>query len=236
MSDEFQSKYCRDEVCGACGEAAAYHKIEEVVFDDDPNPGRHPFTRYLCNDCFFDAMGPAAKEFNFATGGLPKPADQYDKKGDEIKVVLEPLVREFLETFDPDFVDDLDDFLDIEFWIMEWFSQLPRPSRGRGLHFAGLRPAGTIGWLTAACPSSRKRRDGEFQMSSTPLSTVSLKESALRALTSAIKVLRPPGLRWTTCYLVKDQHEHYTTEGGGNSSPPCRVLTHPLEDGVSLPQ
>lgn len=126
MSDEFQSKYCRGETCGKCGEAEAYHKVGEIIFDDDPNKKRHPFTQYLCNDCFFEVMGPAAREFNFATGGLPKPADQYDKEGDEIREVLEPLVEEFMETFDPgdryDGYLDRNDYLDIEFWIMEWFN------------------------------------------------------------------------------------------------------------------
>lgn len=35
----------------SCGEEA-YHKVEEVIFDDDPVPMRHPLTTYLCRACF----------------------------------------------------------------------------------------------------------------------------------------------------------------------------------------
>lgn len=45
-----RSRYCHGETC-RCG-ADAFHKVEEVVFDDDPYPYRHPLTAYVCPACF----------------------------------------------------------------------------------------------------------------------------------------------------------------------------------------
>ncbi|MCP3471351.1 hypothetical protein NLM33_13520 [Bradyrhizobium sp. CCGUVB1N3] len=42
-----------------CGEPAA-HKVEEVVFADDPQPVRHPLTSYVCREHFREIMGPTA--------------------------------------------------------------------------------------------------------------------------------------------------------------------------------
>lgn len=42
-----------------CGKAAA-HKVEEVVFADDPQPIRHPLTSNVCHEHFREIMGPAA--------------------------------------------------------------------------------------------------------------------------------------------------------------------------------
>jgi len=44
------SAMCGGEKC-ACGEPAT-HKFSEEVFDDDPNPIRHPLTAYVCCDHF----------------------------------------------------------------------------------------------------------------------------------------------------------------------------------------
>ena len=52
----FVSACCDGERC-YCGEPAK-HKIEETIFFDDPNPGRHPFTSYVCHDHFVQIMGP----------------------------------------------------------------------------------------------------------------------------------------------------------------------------------
>lgn len=34
-----------------CGSPAS-HKVEEVIFHDDPYPMRHPYTSYICDDHF----------------------------------------------------------------------------------------------------------------------------------------------------------------------------------------
>ena len=54
----FVSKCCEGEKCH-CG-APADHKVEEVVFDDDPYPARHPLTSYICDTHFCEVMGPEA--------------------------------------------------------------------------------------------------------------------------------------------------------------------------------
>lgn len=50
----FVSGCCIGTKC-PCGKNAS-HKIEEVVFDDDPLPDRHPLTNYICHDCFSKIM------------------------------------------------------------------------------------------------------------------------------------------------------------------------------------
>ncbi len=50
---------CRGENC-RCSKPAE-HKVEEVIFDDDPVQMRHPLTAYMCHQCFKDLMGPAAR-------------------------------------------------------------------------------------------------------------------------------------------------------------------------------
>lgn len=55
----FISRHCVGERC-YCGRAAK-HKVEEVIFDDEPDVGRHPLTRYVCHKHFKRIMGPAAK-------------------------------------------------------------------------------------------------------------------------------------------------------------------------------
>lgn len=50
-----QGEKCR------CGAAAA-RKVEEVIFSDDPHPIRHPFTTYICLECFELLMHPAADD------------------------------------------------------------------------------------------------------------------------------------------------------------------------------
>lgn len=54
----FVSESCSGEIC-RCGKRAE-HKVEEVIFDDDPVPLRHPLTAYICHRCFSALMGPAA--------------------------------------------------------------------------------------------------------------------------------------------------------------------------------
>ena len=53
------SQCCVGERCGVCRQAAT-HKVSEVIFDDDPDPHRHPFTSYLCCQHFRLIMGNAA--------------------------------------------------------------------------------------------------------------------------------------------------------------------------------
>jgi len=55
----FVSRCCEGEEC-SCG-APAEHKVEEVIFYDDPHQQRHPFTAYVCHKCFVHIMGNAAK-------------------------------------------------------------------------------------------------------------------------------------------------------------------------------
>ena len=52
----FVSGYCQGEKC-YCGDPAS-HKVEEVIFHDDPLPGRHPLTAYVCDVHFRRLMGP----------------------------------------------------------------------------------------------------------------------------------------------------------------------------------
>lgn len=58
MSD-WVSKSCEGETC-LCGKPATA-KLEEVIFDDDPFPHRHPLTSYVCHDCFGRIMGAGAE-------------------------------------------------------------------------------------------------------------------------------------------------------------------------------
>jgi hypothetical protein len=66
MSAPFVSRSCEGERCNyheapfmTCAEIAE-HKVEEVVFDDDPIGPRHPLTAYVCHRHFRMLMGPAA--------------------------------------------------------------------------------------------------------------------------------------------------------------------------------
>jgi hypothetical protein len=54
----FVSACCEGERC-YCGKPAE-HKVEEVIFDDDPIQSRHPLTSYICHEHFAGVMGPAA--------------------------------------------------------------------------------------------------------------------------------------------------------------------------------
>jgi hypothetical protein len=45
----------RSHTC-VCGKPAV-RKIEEVIFTDDPMIHRHPYTSYICLDCFCHIMG-----------------------------------------------------------------------------------------------------------------------------------------------------------------------------------
>ena len=61
--NHFVSMYCNGEKCKIC-KADATHKLEETIFDDEPNPQingfsmrRHHFTVYVCCNCFRIIMG-----------------------------------------------------------------------------------------------------------------------------------------------------------------------------------
>lgn len=54
----FVSGSCDGERC-FCN-MPAEHKIEEVIFWDDPDQMRHPFTTYVCHQHFVQFMGPLA--------------------------------------------------------------------------------------------------------------------------------------------------------------------------------
>jgi hypothetical protein len=58
MAKPFVSLSCGGERC-SCGQPAE-HKVEEVIFADDPLPNRHPLTAYICHRHFKVIMGPAA--------------------------------------------------------------------------------------------------------------------------------------------------------------------------------
>ena len=55
MAEEFISGCCRGEFC-RCGEPAV-RKVEEVIFDDDPEQIRHPYVAYVCIKHFNLIMG-----------------------------------------------------------------------------------------------------------------------------------------------------------------------------------
>jgi hypothetical protein len=57
----FVSECCEGERC-YCG-APAEHKVEEVIFDDDPIQPRHPLTSYICHAHFREIMGRMADLF-----------------------------------------------------------------------------------------------------------------------------------------------------------------------------
>jgi len=50
------SRCCKGEKCRICG-ALATHKIEEVIFDDDPFPMRHNWVAYVCCEDFAVIFG-----------------------------------------------------------------------------------------------------------------------------------------------------------------------------------
>lgn len=52
MTDKFISASCQGETCKCRSGKPATHKVEEVIFHDDPMPIRHPLTAYVCDDCF----------------------------------------------------------------------------------------------------------------------------------------------------------------------------------------
>jgi hypothetical protein len=56
----FVSGSCRGEFCAVCG-AAATHKVGEEIPHDDPDPGRHNLTAYLCCRHFGLVLGPMAR-------------------------------------------------------------------------------------------------------------------------------------------------------------------------------
>ena len=47
MSNSFVSGCCKGELCTVCKKPAS-KKVEEVIFEDDPEQMRHPYTAYLC--------------------------------------------------------------------------------------------------------------------------------------------------------------------------------------------
>lgn len=69
---EFVSAACEGEVCryGTCT-APAVAKVEEAILFDDPNPGRHPLTAYICADHFGRLMRGAPDD-------EPKASDALD--------------------------------------------------------------------------------------------------------------------------------------------------------------
>lgn len=61
MSKPFISGCCKGEHCSfECCSQPAEHKVEEVLFIDDPMPNRHELTAYVCHMHFRQPMGLAA--------------------------------------------------------------------------------------------------------------------------------------------------------------------------------
>jgi hypothetical protein len=52
----FVSTCCKGEICSVCGKLAT-NKLEETIFDDDPNKMRHPLTAYVCREHFRMIVG-----------------------------------------------------------------------------------------------------------------------------------------------------------------------------------
>lgn len=59
---QYISEYTKGEKCRICKKPAS-HKLEEVIFDDDPNIARHSYRAYVCCIHFILIMGPAAKKY-----------------------------------------------------------------------------------------------------------------------------------------------------------------------------
>ena len=55
----FVSASCGGELCRMCNEPAT-HKVGEEIMHDDPNPGRHNLTAYVCCSHFMLIMGDAS--------------------------------------------------------------------------------------------------------------------------------------------------------------------------------
>jgi hypothetical protein len=55
VTNKFISGCCKGEMCTRC-KAPAAHKVEEVIFDDDPEQIRHPHVAYLCDFHFNQIM------------------------------------------------------------------------------------------------------------------------------------------------------------------------------------
>ncbi|MBP6860705.1 MAG: hypothetical protein KBC38_04065 [Candidatus Pacebacteria bacterium] len=57
------SECCEGEIChiNSCAKPAS-HKIGEEIHDDDPYPGRHNFTAYVCCDHLAEVFGTAAAD------------------------------------------------------------------------------------------------------------------------------------------------------------------------------
>ena len=58
VPNHYVAPQCLGEKC-RCGKPAT-HKVEEVIFDNDPEPLRHELTVYVCCEHFAWLMGPAA--------------------------------------------------------------------------------------------------------------------------------------------------------------------------------
>lgn len=72
----FVSACCEGERC-YCG-APAEHKVEEVMFMDDPHRrSRHPFTMYICHEHFVAIMGPAAEQWRRMEDTVPKDSQRF---------------------------------------------------------------------------------------------------------------------------------------------------------------
>jgi len=56
MINHFVSASCGGEKCTMCGKDAT-HKVGEEIMHDDPNPGRHGYTAYVCCGCFTKIFG-----------------------------------------------------------------------------------------------------------------------------------------------------------------------------------
>lgn len=65
------------ERCSVCGEEA-WRKVEEEIFDDDPQPIRHPLTAYLCMGHFTMVMHGHAYDRNPQSPALPRSAAERD--------------------------------------------------------------------------------------------------------------------------------------------------------------
>jgi hypothetical protein len=56
--NHFVSKSCSGETCSIC-DAPSTHKVGEHIFSDDPIPGRHNLTAYVCCEHFRLIFGAA---------------------------------------------------------------------------------------------------------------------------------------------------------------------------------
>ena len=103
------NKSCYGEVCSCGFGLPAVKKIEEVIFEDDPLPSRHPYTQYVCQNCFEDIMRPYSKKHMQAKIDMVKPTQEELTKIEQEAQILQKFYN---SRWRKHLVDELYDCLD----------------------------------------------------------------------------------------------------------------------------